>query len=113
VERHSAQKLHSSTIALLQIFDILFASNWVATCFRDVTYISYLLRTFYLSVTAEYLVNRMLCLAITKYMSNLLAIRAQVPLSNVEKQQLIIEDSTADLLLAFVASVLFQVITTL
>ena len=57
--------------------------------------------------------NRILCLAITKHKSNLLAIRAQLPLSNVEKQQLIVEDSTADPPFAFVASVLFQVIATL
>ena len=46
VERHSARKLNSSALALLQIFDLSFAGSWVATCFCDVTY-----RFFYLSVT--------------------------------------------------------------
>ena len=59
------------------------------------------------------LANRILCIAITKHKSNLLTIRAQVPLSNVEKQQLIVEDSTADPPLTFVASILFRVIATL
>ena len=33
VERHSAQKLHSSAITLLQIFDLFFAGSQVATVF--------------------------------------------------------------------------------
>jgi len=51
VERRSAQKLHSSAFALLEIFDLIFAGSRVATRFCDVTYVPYLLRTFYLSVT--------------------------------------------------------------
>ena len=48
-----AAECHSalSTIALLQIFDLFFAGRRVATCFCDVTYVPYLLKTFYLSVT--------------------------------------------------------------
>jgi len=46
VERHSAQKLHSSAIALLQIFDLYFAGSRVATRSCDVMYVPYLLRTF-------------------------------------------------------------------
>ena len=38
MERHSAQKLHSSATALLQIFDLFFAGSRVATRFCDVTY---------------------------------------------------------------------------
>jgi len=51
VERRSVQKLYSSAIALRQIFDLFFAGSRVATRFCDVTYVPYLLRTFYLSVT--------------------------------------------------------------
>ena len=51
MERHSAQKQHSSAIALLQIFDLFFAGSRVATRYCDVTYVPYLLQTFYLSVT--------------------------------------------------------------
>jgi len=36
---------------LLQIFDLIFAGSRVATHFCDVTYLPYLLRTFYSSVT--------------------------------------------------------------
>ena len=50
MERRSAQKLHSSAIALLQIFDLIFAGSRVATRFCDITYVPYLLRTFYSSV---------------------------------------------------------------
>ena len=50
VERRSVQKLYSSTIALRQIFDLFFAGS---QCYRfcDVTYVPYLLMTFYLSLT--------------------------------------------------------------
>ena len=51
VERRSVQKLHSFAIALLQIFKLFFAGSRVATVFCDVTYVPYLLRTSYLSVT--------------------------------------------------------------
>ena len=56
VERHSAQKLHSFAIALLQIFDLFFAGSRVATRFCDVTYVPYLLRTFY-SERSEFLIR--------------------------------------------------------
>ena len=48
-----AAECHSalSTIALLQIFDLFFAGRRVATRFCDVTYVPYLLRILYLSVT--------------------------------------------------------------
>jgi len=58
VEHHSVQKLYSFAIALLQIFDLFFTGSRVATIFvRSHTYIPYLLRTFYLSITMLLLIT--------------------------------------------------------
>jgi len=48
VEHHSAQKLHLSTIALLQIFDLFFTGSRVANIF--VTAHTVFIESFYLSI---------------------------------------------------------------
>jgi len=73
VESRSVQKLNSSAITLLQIFDLFFAGSRVATVY--VTYVSYLLRTSFIhnsiatlisTKPASYMLSHKLC-AYTNY----------------------------------------------